>query len=251
MTKIVLLGAGHLAFHFYEQLTASPHTNLIQWYNRSIQKIDFARKQLGITDQITELQDADLYLICVKDDAIEEVSCKINTNNLVVHCSGSTPIDQLQGTFRKGVFYPLQSFTKDRSLSFDQLPFCIEAEEQKDRQLLSDLAQHLGGVPHILNSEKRAYVHMIAVWVNNFSNHMLHIGSSLSHKNQIPFEMFYPLIKETYQKALSMGTKNTQTGPALRRDQRTIDKHLDLLQEENIKKLYLNLTSSIQKKNER
>ena len=251
MTKIVLLGAGHLAFHFYEQLSASPKINLIQWYNRSIQKIDFAKKQLKITNRITELQDADLYLICVKDDAIEKLSCKINTNSLVVHCSGGTPIDRLQGTFRKGVFYPLQSFTKDRSISFDQLPFCIEAKEQKDRQLLSKLAQYLGGVPHIVNTEKRAYVHMIAVWINNFSNHMFHIGNSLSHKNQIPFEIFYPLIKETYQKALIMGTKNAQTGPALRRDQKTIDKHLDLLEEQDIKKLYLNLTISIQKKHER
>lgn len=246
----MLLGAGHLAVHFYEQFTACPKVHLIQWYNRSIQKIDFAKEQIKITDQINELEDADLYLLCVKDEAIASLSEKIKTRGLVVHCAGGISIDQLKGTFRKGVFYPLQSFTKERFLSFDQLPFCVEALEKKDQQLLCEFAKQLGGIPHIIDTEKRAQIHMIAVWVNNFSNHMLDLGNDLSQKHQIPFEIFRPLIEETFQKAMSMGPQKTQTGPALRQDLKTIEKHLDLITDQDIKKLYLNLSTSIQKKHE-
>jgi predicted short-subunit dehydrogenase-like oxidoreductase (DUF2520 family) len=250
MTKIVLLGAGHLAIHFYEQINACPKLDLIQWYNRSIEKIGFAKNQIKITNHIDDLEDADVYLICVKDEAIKSISEKIKRNSLAVHCAGGIPIDELEGSIRKGVFYPLQSFTKERSLSFDKLPICIEALEKKDQNLLCEFAIQLGGIPHIINTKKRAHLHMIAVWVNNFSNHMLHLGNDLSKKYQIPFEIFHPLIEETYKKALIMEPQNAQTGPALRQDLKTIKKHLDLLTELDIKKLYLNLSSSIQKKYE-
>ena len=251
MTKIVLIGAGHLAFHFYRQFQRCREVNLIQWYNRSLEKIDFVQPKVAVTNQFTELKAADLYLICVSDDAIEKVSEKVQTQGLIAHCAGAVPIDRLRGSSRKAVFYPLQSFTKERDLSFDKLPFCIETTQPKDQNLLNDLANALGGVPHEFNSEKRALIHMIAVFANNFANHLLHLGSDLSKKYKIPFHIFNPLIEQTYQKALDNGPENSQTGPALRRDQKTIDKHIDLITDDNLKKLYLNLTTSIQKKHER
>lgn len=251
MIKIVLIGAGHLAFHFYNQFQRCSQANLIQWYNRSLEKIDFAQPKVAVTNQLKELKTADLYLICVSDDAIESVSEKIQTEGLIAHCAGGVPIEQLRGSSRKAVFYPLQTFTKGQDLSFDRLPFCIETTRPKDQNLLNGLANALGGVPHEFNSEKRALIHMIAVWVNNFGNHLLHLGSELSKKHNIPFHVFSLLIKETYQKAMDNGPENSQTGPALRHDQKTINKHLDLLTDQDIKKLYLNLTTSIQKKHER
>ena len=247
MTKIVLLGAGHLAFHFYEQLSSLSGVNLVQWYSRSIEKIDFAKKQVKITDQLSELITADLYLICVSDNAIGSVSEKINTKGLIAHCAGGVPIDQLKGPSRKAVFYPLQTFTKDQGIRFEKVPFCIETRNPEDQKLLNDLSQMIEGIPHNIDSDKRALIHLIAVFVNNFGNHILQLGGELSKKHQIPFDIFHPLIEETYQKALIKGAENAQTGPAMRKDQKTIDKHLDLLEDENIKKLYLILTSSIQK----
>tara|TARA_A100001015_G_C14787478_1_gene631699 strand:- start:197 stop:736 length:540 start_codon:yes stop_codon:yes gene_type:complete len=176
---------------------------------------------------------------------------KINTTNLVVHCAGGVSIDQLEGTLRKGVFYPLQTFSKDQDLSFDQLPFCIETTDPKDQILLSNLAKAMGGIPHKINSETRTQMHIIAVLINNFGNHLLHLGSKLLKEHDISFKIFHPLIEETYQKALKSGPENTQTGPAIRDDQKTIEKHLGLISDENIKKLYLNLTSSIQRNHEK
>ena len=247
MIKIVLLGAGHLAFHFYEQLRSLSGVNLIQWYSRSIEKIDFAKKQLMITDRLSELVPADLYLLCVRDTAIESVSETISPKGVVVHCAGGVPIDRIKGSSRKAVFYPLQTFTKEQHIRFDKVPFCIETTNPKDQKILNDLSQMLGGIPLHIDSEKRALIHLIAVFVNNFGNHILQLGSELSQKHQIPFDIFHPLIEETYQKAMTKGPKIAQTGPAMRKDQETIDKHLDLLEDENFKKLYLNLTSSIQK----
>ena len=129
--------------------------------------------------------------------------------------------------------------------------FCIETTHSKDRMLLNELTNNLGGVAHEFNSEKRALIHLIAVLINNFGNHLLHLGSELSKKHNIPFHIFSLLIKQTYQKALDNGPENSQTGPALRRDQKTIEKHIDLITDDNLKKLYLNLTTSIQKKHER
>ena len=169
---------------------------------------------------------------------------------MVVHCAGGVSIDQLKGTPRKGVFYPLQTFSKDQDLSFDQLPFCIETTDPKDQILLSNLAKAMGGIPHKINSETRTQMHIIAVLINNFSNHLLHLGSKLLKEHDIPFKIFHPLIEETYQKALKSGPENTQTGPAIRDDQKTIEKHVGLISDENIKKLYLNLTYSIQRNHE-
>ena len=251
MTKIVLIGAGNLAFHFYKKLTNCNEVKVIQWYSRSLQKIDFAKKQTEVIDQFSQIKSADLYLICVSDDAIGSMCKKINTTNLVVHCAGGVSIDQLEGTLRKGVFYPLQTFSKDQDLSFDQLPFCIETTDPKDQILLSNLAKAMGGIPHKINSETRTQMHIIAVLINNFGNHLLHLGSKLLKEHDISFKIFHPLIEETYQKALKSGPENTQTGPAIRDDQKTIEKHVGLISDENIKKLYLNLTSSIQRNHEK
>jgi predicted short-subunit dehydrogenase-like oxidoreductase (DUF2520 family) len=250
MTKTVLVGAGHLAFHFQNQLTKSKKFQLIQWYSRSIEKVTFSQKKLDITDQLYQLKEADLYLICVSDDAIASVSKKIETEGLVAHCAGGVPLDRLKGPSKKAVFYPLQTFTKGADLSFEQLPFCIETTASSDQKILQDLAEELGGTAHKIDSQKRAMIHLIAVFLNNFGNHLLHLGNDLAKKNNIPFEIFHPLIHETFAKALSNGPKNAQTGPALRHDQKTIDKHLSLLDDKDIKKLYIHLTSSIQKKHE-
>ena len=251
MTKVVLIGAGHLAFYFYKQFLRCKEVNLTQWFNRSIEKIDFAKPKVAITNQLSKLKAADLYLICVSDDAIESISKKIKTKGLIAHCAGGVPLNRLSGSSRKAVFYPLQTFTKGREMSFEHLPFCIETTQSKDRMLLNELTNNLGGVAHEFNSEKRALIHLIAVLINNFGNHLLHLGCELSKKHEIPFQIFHSLIEETYQKAFTQGPKDAQTGPALRRDQRTIDKHIDLLTDKDLKKLYLNLTTSIQKKHER
>ena len=128
---------------------------MIQWYNRSLEKIDFAQSKVALTNQLSQLKTADLYLICVSDDAIKSVSENIQTDGLIAHCAGGVNLNRLSGPSRKAVFYPLQSFTKGRDLSFNKLTFCIETSHPKDQILLEDLAKALSGVTHEFNSDKK------------------------------------------------------------------------------------------------
>ena len=250
MIKTVLIGAGNLAFHFQKNLIASKKTELIQWYSRKLDKINFIKGRVAVTDQISDLKTADLYLITIADDAIAEISAKIQTSALVVHCSGAVPMNKLLCNAKKGVFYPLQTFSKEYPVNFNKVNVLIETEQENDLELLINFANALGAKPVKMDSQKRAYIHLIAVIINNFGNHLLSLGEEIANQQNIPFELFNPLIEQTYKKAISIGSKNSQTGPAKRNDEKTIKNHVDLIRDDDIKKLYLNLTKSIRNKHE-
>lgn len=249
MIKIVLIGAGNLAFHFQKIFATSAGVDLIQWYSRSLEKIKPFESQIPITNRITDLRPADVYLIAVSDDAIAEISAKIKTRALVVHCSGAVAVDQLLCN-TKGVFYPLQSFSKEHPSNFGDLTILIEAENKNNLETLYKLSNAIGSKSLEMDSKNRAFVHLTAVILNNFGNHLFDIGQGIAKANGIPFDIFHPLIELTYQKVKKVGAKNAQTGPAIRKDKETIKKNLDLITDQEIKKLYLLLTESIQRRHE-
>ena len=250
MIKVVLIGAGNLAMNFQKIFNNSSGVDLIQWYSRKIKKIRSFEKKISITDKISKLKPADIYLIAVSDDAIGEISAKIKTSALVVHCSGSIAIDELLSNSKKGVLYPIQTFSNMPLATFNKLPFLIETGNKNDFKLLQDLVLKIGGKPIEMNSQKRSYIHLIAVIINNFGNHLIELGENIAQRHGIPFDIFYQIIEETCKNATEIGAKNSQTGPAKRRDNKTINKHLDLLSDEGIKKIYLDLTNSIKKRHE-
>ncbi len=221
------------------------YIELVQVFNRNIEKIEYLNNQVEITDKNSELKDADIYIISIADKAIPKISSKLNfPNKLVVHTSGTSDINELKSTSNKGVFYPLQTFSKDKNIDFSQIPICIEAENNEDLILLENLANSISGNCYKLNSIQRRNLHVSAVFVNNFVNHLYHLGSEICNKNDIPFEILLPLIKETAQKVEKLLPLEAQTGPARRNDFETIEKHLSILQDNNLE-LYKALTSSI------
>jgi predicted short-subunit dehydrogenase-like oxidoreductase (DUF2520 family) len=135
-------------------------------------------------------------------------------------------------------------------LYFKDLPICIEAEDEKDKITLFNLAKGLGALPYEINSSQREVLHLTAVFINNFGNHLINIGNKIAKSNNIPFEILNPIILETAKKAIAQGPEKSQTGPAIRNDENTIKKHLDLLENTQYKELYLNLTASIKQNNE-
>ena len=175
------------------------------------------------------------------------MSAKIKTSALVVHCSGAIAIDELLCNSKKGVLYPIQTFSNRLLKSFNKIPFLIEAENKKDFELLQGLVHIIGGTPIEINSQKRSYIHLIAVMINNFGNHLIELGEKIAQSHDIPFDIFHQIIGETHKNAIEIGAKNSQTGPAKRKDNKTINKHLDLISDEGIKKIYLGLTESIKK----
>ncbi|AZJ36348.1 Rossmann-like and DUF2520 domain-containing protein [Tenacibaculum singaporense] len=246
MIKVAIIGGGNVATHLANAFNKKNEVSLVQMYARNIEQIHHLKEVTPITNSIELLTEADVYIIAVSDDAIGDVSRKIKQKNgLVVHTSGSVAMQSLQNTGRKGIFYLLQSFSKDKDVNFNEIPFCLEAENEDDLQLLETLAKSIGKKIYRINSEQRKRLHVAAVFVNNFTNHMYKIGADICNEYQVPFEVLLPLIQETAQKITELSPESAQTGPAKRNDQKTIQNHLALLNAEQ-QEIYKLITKSIQ-----
>jgi len=247
MIKIVLLGAGNLAYHLTNCLLNNKAIQVVQVYNRSLKKINYLKSKTSITNNLSELKDADIYIIAVSDSAILDLSSKLNfKTKLVVHTSGSVAMKELTSNSNKGVFYLLQTFSKEREIDFSTIPICIEASEKKDLELLETLAKSISNNCFLINSEQRKNLHIAAVFVNNFVNHLYHLGNEICNENKVPFEILQPLIQETSNKIAELSPFEAQTGPAKRNDVKTIEKHKAMLTT-NQQEIYTLLTKSIYK----
>ena len=229
MISVVILGNGNVATHLYNAFLKAENIAVSKINSRKLESIPIA----------------DVTIIAVSDDAIADVSKSLNNRNgLITHTSGAVDIDVIVNE-RKGVFYPLQSFSKDKSVDFKTIPFCLETSNSEDYNLLEKLAKSIGNNVFQISSEQRKKLHVAAVFVNNFSNHMYKIAHDICEKNDVPFEILYPLIEETAKKIQSISPENAQTGPAKRNDVQTIENHLENLNLQQ-QKIYKLLSKSIQ-----
>ena len=191
----------------------------------------------------------DVVLVAVPDHKLKEVLSSIicPDNCVVAHTAGSHGIEMFpSSTRRRGVFYPLQTFSKGRSISLRDLPFLIEASDESTGRKLHDLALLTGGKVHYIDHERRKMVHLAAVFINNFTNYMLTAGSEMASKAGLSLNIFEPLISETIAKALDDGPEKSQTGPAIRNDLNTVEMHLELLSfSPELQKIYREMTDSI------
>ena len=231
MISILIIGKGNVGYHLYNALL----------------KVDTVQVNLLNSRDLKEIPNADITVLAVSDDAIAEVSAKIN-NRFVVHTSGSFAMQSLKNTTQKGVFYMLQTFSKEKPVDFSNIPFCLEASNKNDFDLLQQIALLLGNKIYKIDSAQRKILHAAAVFVNNFTNHMYKIGHDLCTVNQIPFEVLHPLIQETALKINTLSPEKAQTGPAIRKDRNTIENHLTLLNKKQ-REIYKLLTKSIQNGN--
>lgn len=251
MIRVCILGGGNVATHLAKAFLKASGVQLVQIYARTIAQVDAFKQQTSITNSLELLNDADVYIISVSDDAVAKVSAElVAKNKLVVHTSGSVSLDALQKHDRSGVFYPLQSFSKEKEVDFTTIPFCLETSHKEDYALLEQLASSIGKNIYAINSEQRKCLHVAAVFVNNFTNHMYKIGNDICNQYEVPFEVLAPLIQETAQKITALSPEEAQTGPAKRNDKKTIDNHLGLL-DEHQQKIYQLITKSIQNNGEK
>lgn len=247
MIKVVLIGSGNVAQHLIQVLLQTKEVSLVQAFARNSSHLLHLLPDDKIITDYQKITEADLYIISVSDNAISEVSEHLPfKNRLVVHTSGSSKLSILNDKNRKGVFYPLQTFTKGKEIDFAPIPICLEAENEADYQLLEKLGNCISQKVVRINSEQRKSIHVAAVFVCNFVNHLYHIGNDICEQNNVPFEVLHPLIQETAHKITELSPRDAQTGPALRNDTKTIEKHLDFLENTEYKKLYQLLTQSIQ-----
>ncbi|RKT00621.1 Rossmann-like and DUF2520 domain-containing protein [Flavobacterium sp. 123] len=247
MTKIIIIGSGNVAQQLIRAFAKNTATELIQVYSRQKNIPSSLLDPTKVINDYSLLLKADLYIIAVSDDAIPTVSAQLPfKNRLVVHTSGSVALGALDDKNRKGVFYPLQTFSKDKLVDFKTIPICLESENATDFQLLEKAAKSISAKVFAINSEQRKALHVAAVFVNNFVNHLYEIGNTICYENKIPFEILKPLILETAQKIMTLSPQEAQTGPAKRNDSKTIEAHELFLSDENQSTIYKILTQSIQ-----
>ena len=243
---MVLLGSGNVAQHLITAFSNSSAIDLIQVVARNPKSIQHLIAIDKICSDYREIKKADVYLIAVSDNAIAEVSSRLPfENRLVAHTSGSMGLEVLDAKNRRGVFYPLQTFTKNKAVNFTEIPICLESENGTDYKKLEQLAQSISSNYQPISSQQRKALHVAAVFVSNFTNHLYQIGANICKDNNLSFELLHPLIAETAQKVQTLAPALAQTGPARRKDTQTINNHLDFLTNDNQKELYKLLTKSI------
>jgi len=247
MIRITVIGSGNVAQHLIKAFAKSELVEILQVYARKKEALSSLIEFDKITSDFEELQESDLYIIAVSDKAIADVSKQLPfQNRIVVHTSGAASLDVLDAKNRKGVFYPLQTFSKNKDIDFSIVPLCLEAENTFDFRVLETVAKSISNAVFAINSDQRKALHVAAVFVNNFTNHLYHIGKEICGEHQVPFEILRPLIQETAEKINTLDPVDAQTGPAKRNDGNTIAAHLDYLTNENQKNIYKLITQSIQ-----
>ncbi|MFV0590383.1 MAG: Rossmann-like and DUF2520 domain-containing protein [Draconibacterium sp.] len=241
------IGAGNLATHLSFALNKRAGS-VIQVYSRSVESAQSLAKKLGtsFTTSIKEITpDADVYFIALKDSVISDVLAEIDfQNKLVVHCSGSLSMTILKDfSLNHGVLYPLQTFSRMRSMDFAQIPVFIEANNTENQETLITLAREISGKVTTMDSAHRKSLHIAAVFACNFVNHFYTLAAEFLDSQDIPFNVLHPLIMETAMKVQEMPPKVAQTGPAVRFDESIINDHLQVLEKYPEKQALYNLIS--------
>lgn len=245
--KIVVIGLGNLGSHLVKQLIK---VNLTP-------KQIFTRKTIGRFEGIMPchdlkdiIRDADLYILAVSDDAILEVLNSITISNpdtTIVHCSGATPIEKLKGFAKNyGVFWPIQTFSKNEKTDFLKVPICINANNMETKKSLRTFGEKITNKVYFINEKDRPQLHLTAVLVNNFVNHLYKLADDLLQTKNLTLDILKPLMLETAKKAQYNAPYEIQSGPAIRNDLGSIETHLKELEDhQDLKDIYLLLSNSI------
>lgn len=228
---ITLIGAGNVAWHLGRILANRHVVDAVFSRNHGNAQLLGSRIGCFSTDSLSELPtDSDIYMIAVSDDAVEAVGKQLAwVKGLVVHTSGSVPMDVLSSLPRYGVFYPFQTFSKQNEIEFEQIPILVEASHHFDLEILKHLAASLSQRVGEVSSLQRQKLHVAAVFASNFSNYLYGIADQMMQQTGLPFELLHPLMVETTRKACAMHPHQGQTGPAVRGDTAVILRHLELL----------------------
>lgn len=237
-TSVAFIGAGNLATNLAKALYRKGF-RIVQVYSRteeSAQALAQAVEAEYTTDLSAVTDCAQLYIVSLKDAAFVQLLPQIvagKGKGLWVHTGGSIPMSVWEGKVsRYGVFYPLQTFSKQREVCFRQIPVFIESNSAEDMRLLKDIAASLSESVYEADSEQRKSLHLAAVFTCNFTNHMYALAADLLKKYRLPFEVMLPLIDETAGKVHLLEPHLAQTGPAVRYDENVIHNHLQMLADE-------------------
>jgi predicted short-subunit dehydrogenase-like oxidoreductase (DUF2520 family) len=249
--KIVLIGAGNVATHLGVALKKAKH-EILQVYSRSessSRELSKKLKSKNTTEVKSIFTSADLYIISISDHAIKDFLKSLPVKNkIIIHTSGSVAMKIFGKKFANhGVIYPLQTFSKERNIKFNEVPLLIEGNNAATLSAIVSLARSVSPYVFEMSSVDRKTVHLAAVIANNFSNHLFVQAEKILMKKNIPFPLLGPLMHETVIKAIKVSPRVAQTGPAKRGDTRIIEEHLEMLKKEPaLQKIYKLLSECIE-----
>jgi predicted short-subunit dehydrogenase-like oxidoreductase (DUF2520 family) len=248
--RITIIGSGNVATHLAAAFKNAGH-RIVQVYSRNAQNaalLAYHVKAESI-NELTQIDpETDIFVIAIKDDAIGPVAEQLAIQNkLMVHTSGAAHLFALQAYAEQvGVFYPLQTFSKTREIDFRNVPLCIEAATEDIAKQLIQLAQSISNHVYRVDSDQRKILHLAAVFACNFPNYLYNVAQQLLAQHQLDFNMICPLILETAEKVQTSLPASVQTGPAVRRDEITMQNHLKLLENQpDLQTLYTLLSQAI------
>ena len=225
--------------------------HIVKIVSRSEQAGEALARQCGAvwSDKIEFSETTDIIFVAVSDSNIGEVLEKLKCaqETIVAHTAASFGLEVFPEKIkRKAVFYPLQTFSHGRKIDFNGLPIFIESSDQTISNVMVKVAESIGSKIFFADSQSRKMLHLAAVIVSNFTNHLLARGKEIAEKSGFSFEELKPLISETISKAFDNDPEKSQTGPAERNDKITISKHLEMLScDDNLKKIYDDISTSI------
>ena len=246
MITITLIGTGRLSFNFMKEILKNDSLHLNQVFGRSKFRPKHISDEVDYVKDFKNLKTSDYYFICVNDNQISKISNNLDVNDkVIVHLSGSTDINVLSKHKNYGVFYPLQTFSYESELLFKEIPILIEGNNKNTSLKIKTLAKLFSKKVKEMNGNERIICHISATIANNFSNHMVVTAEKLLEKNNIDKNLIKPLIFETFKKLKKTSAIDAQTGPAIRNDKETIDKHINQLSESDFLNLYKIITKNI------
>jgi len=252
---IAIIGSGNLAWHLGPELENAGH-RIVEVYSPNRRNSKALQRRLYNAEINPSLDfsqsSASIFLICVSDSAIVEVAQEIAMpeNAIIAHTSGSQSISLLgyAASEHPGVFYPLQTFTKSKRITFEEIPIFVETEDQFASTNLTRLAKSLSNKVVPVSSKDRMAIHVAAVFACNFTNYLFEISDRILQQHGFNFQLLQPLIAETINKSLEIGPDQAQTGPAARGDMETLDQHMDFLEGGDYQELYKMITDLIIKR---
>lgn len=211
---VTVIGSGNVATHLNKAFSNTLDTTLVN--PRTLENLP---------------PHSHIAVIAVKDSAVEEVAQMVSGRaDIIAHTSGSVPMSVLQGKAHGwGVFYPLQTFTKDVCLDYAEIPFFIEANSKDTENSLISLARHISDNVHIAGSDRRKLLHLASVFACNFTNCMMGISQEILKKSDIDFRVMLPLLRQTISKLSALTPAQAQTGPAARKDYPVMNAHMEML----------------------
>lgn len=251
---LAILGSGNVAYSLTPAFHKAGHKIVGVW---SRNEANASRLALQVEAEpckkIADIPNAEVYIICVTDDSIAsvaEILGKLSPSAIILHTAGSLPMDILKNTgCNYGVMYPMQTFSREKRIDMIDVPIFFEGNNSDTLEKIRNLAASISKRVKYMDSEKRARLHLAAVFACNFTNHCFTLANQELKKCGENFSTILPLVEETIAKVRCMTPQAAQTGPAVRGDEKVLKKQEMLIDDELTRAIFQTMSKSIRKHN--